>query len=165
MKTDLFQSCDHSWLFQICWHMECSTITASFFRIWNSSAGIPLPPLALFSLILLRPTWFPTQGCLALREWPHHHGCLCHYCHLFLMSSASVNSLPFLSFTVSILAWNVPLIIPVFPYFFAFPFFLSSAISKASPYNQFAFLCFGFFLPLWEVVGYYFLYHVMKLHP
>ena len=25
MKTDLFQSCGHRWLFQICWHTECST--------------------------------------------------------------------------------------------------------------------------------------------
>ena len=25
MKTDLFQSCGHCWLFQICWHIECST--------------------------------------------------------------------------------------------------------------------------------------------
>ena len=36
MKTDLFQSCGHCWVFQICWHIECSTITASSFRIWNS---------------------------------------------------------------------------------------------------------------------------------
>ena len=48
MKTDLFQSCDHSWVFQICWHIECSTFTASSFRIWNSSTGIPSPPLGLF---------------------------------------------------------------------------------------------------------------------
>ena len=41
MKTALFQSCDHCWVFQICWHIECSTFTASFFRIWNSSTGIP----------------------------------------------------------------------------------------------------------------------------
>ena len=27
MKTDLFQSCGHCWVFQICWHIECSTIT------------------------------------------------------------------------------------------------------------------------------------------
>ena len=47
MKTDLFQSCGHCWVFQICWHIEWSTFTASFFRIWNSSAGIPSPPLAL----------------------------------------------------------------------------------------------------------------------
>ena len=37
-----------SWVFQICWHIECSTFTASSFRIWNSSTGIPSPPLALF---------------------------------------------------------------------------------------------------------------------
>ena len=41
MKTDLFQSCGHCWVFQICWHIDCSTFTASSFRIWNSSTGIP----------------------------------------------------------------------------------------------------------------------------
>ena len=29
MKTDLFQSCGHCLVFQICWHIECSTLTAS----------------------------------------------------------------------------------------------------------------------------------------
>ena len=29
------------------WHIECSTFTKSSFRIWNSSTGIPSPPLAL----------------------------------------------------------------------------------------------------------------------
>ena len=52
MKTDLFQSCGHCWVFKICWHIECSTFTASSFRIWNSSAGIPSPPLALFVVML-----------------------------------------------------------------------------------------------------------------
>ena len=52
MKTDLFQSCGHCWVFQICWHIECSTFTASSFRIWNSSTGIPSPPLALFVVTL-----------------------------------------------------------------------------------------------------------------
>ena len=33
METDLFQSCDHCWIFQICWHTECSTFTASSFRV------------------------------------------------------------------------------------------------------------------------------------
>ena len=36
------------WVFKICWHTECSTLTPSSFRIWNSSSGIPSPPLALF---------------------------------------------------------------------------------------------------------------------
>ena len=52
MKTDLFQSCGHCWVFQICWHIECSTFKASCFRIWNSSTGIPSPPLALFVVML-----------------------------------------------------------------------------------------------------------------
>ena len=52
MKTDLFQSCGHCWVFQICWHIECSTFTASSFRIWNSSTGIPSPLLALFVVML-----------------------------------------------------------------------------------------------------------------
>jgi len=38
--------------FQVCWHIECSTVTASSFRIWNSSTGIPSPPLALFVVML-----------------------------------------------------------------------------------------------------------------
>ena len=38
MKIDLFQSCGDCWVFQICWHIEYSTFTASSFRIWNSSA-------------------------------------------------------------------------------------------------------------------------------
>ena len=46
------ESCGHCWVFQICWHIECSTFTASSFRIWNSSPGIPSPPLALFVVML-----------------------------------------------------------------------------------------------------------------
>ena len=52
MKTDLFQSCGHCWVFQICWNIEGSTFTEASFRIWNSSAGIPSPPLALFIVML-----------------------------------------------------------------------------------------------------------------
>ena len=52
MKTDLFQSCGHCWVFQICWHIECSTFTASSLRIWNRSTGIPSPPLALFIVMV-----------------------------------------------------------------------------------------------------------------
>ena len=28
-------------IFQICWHIECSTLTASSFKIWNSSTDFP----------------------------------------------------------------------------------------------------------------------------
>ena len=46
MQTDLFPSCGHCWVFQICWQMKCSTFTASSFRVWNSLTEIPSPPLA-----------------------------------------------------------------------------------------------------------------------
>ena len=36
-QTDLFQSCGHCWVFQVCWHIEFSTFTTSSFMIWNSS--------------------------------------------------------------------------------------------------------------------------------
>ena len=50
MKTDLFQSCGHCWVFQICWHIECSTFIISSFRIWNNWNSIT--PLALFVVML-----------------------------------------------------------------------------------------------------------------
>ena len=103
MKTDLFQSCGHCWVFQICWHIECSTFTASFFRIWNSSSRIPSPPLALFVVMLPKAHLTSHSGCLAPGEWSYHcdyHEDLFLYssvysCHLFLVSSVSARSIPF----------------------------------------------------------------------
>ena len=51
---------------------------ASSFRIWNSSTGIPSPPLVLFVALFLRPTWLHIPGCLALGEWSHHCDYLGH---------------------------------------------------------------------------------------
>ena len=51
-------------------------------------------------------------------------------CHLFLISSASVRSLPFLSFIESIFAWNVPLLSLIFlKRSLVFPILLFSSIS------------------------------------
>ena len=72
--TDVFQSCDHCWIFQVRWHIECSTFTASSFRIWNSSVGISSSPLALFTVMLPKAHLTSHSGCLALGEWSHHHG-------------------------------------------------------------------------------------------
>ena len=38
--------------FPICWHIYYSTLTATSIRAWNSSAGIPSLPLALFVVVL-----------------------------------------------------------------------------------------------------------------
>ena len=51
-EPDLFQSCGHCWVFQICWCVECNTLIASSFRIWNTSARIPSSPLPLFIVML-----------------------------------------------------------------------------------------------------------------
>ena len=100
MKTGLFQSHGHCWVFQICWHIECSTLTASSFRIWNSLAGIPSPPLALFIVMLPKAhltshtrmsgtTWVITPSWVtgSLRSFLYSS---VYSCHLFLISSASV---------------------------------------------------------------------------
>ena len=107
------------------------------FRIWNSSAGIPSPPLALFVVMFLRPTWLHILGCLALGKWSHHHGYLGHEdlfcvvllcilsCHIFLISSAYVMPIPFLFFT-----WNVPLVSLIFlKRSLVFPILLFSSLS------------------------------------
>ena len=67
-KIDLFQSCGHCWVFQICWHIECSTFTASSFRIWNSSTGIPSPPLALF-IVILPKTHLTSHSRMSRSRW------------------------------------------------------------------------------------------------
>ena len=150
MKTELLQSCGHCWVFQICWRIEYSLFTASSFRIWNSSTGIPSPPLALFVVMLSKAhlTWhFRMSGSRSVitslwlsGSWRSFlYSSSVYSCHLFLISSVSVRSIPFLSFIVSIFAWNVPLISLIFlkrP--LVFPILLFSSISLHwSPRNAF----------------------------
>ena len=40
MKIDLFQSCGHCWVFQIHWHIEYSTLGASYFKIWSQFSSV-----------------------------------------------------------------------------------------------------------------------------
>ena len=141
MKTDVFQSCGYCWVFQICWHIECSTFTVSSFRIWSSSTGIPSPPLALFIMVLSKThltshsrmsgsMWVITPLWLSASLRSFLFSSYVYSCHIFLISSASVRSIPFLSFIGPIFAWNVPLVSLIFlkrsqslP-FYCFPLFL-----------------------------------------
>ena len=137
-KTDCFQSCAHCWVFQICWHTECSTFTKSYFRIWNSSTGILSPPLALFVVMLPKAhltsysrmsgsRWVIIPSWLSGSWRSFLYSSSVYSCHLFLISSASVRSMPFLSFIEPIFAWNVPLVSLIFwrdP--LVFPFLLFS---------------------------------------
>jgi len=130
MNTALFQSCGHCWVFQICWHTECSTFTASSFRIWNSSTGIPSPPLALFVVMLPKAhltshskmsgcRWVITPSWLSWSWRSFFYSFSVYSCHLFLISSASVRSLLFLSFIEPIFSRFLPFrsfIEPIFPW-------------------------------------------------
>ena len=106
MKIDLSQSCGHCLVFQICWHTEYSTFTASSFRNWNSSIGFPSPPIALFVVMLPKAhltshprisdsRWVITPSWLS-GSWRSFLYSSVYSCHLFLISSASVRSRPFL---------------------------------------------------------------------
>ena len=117
MKTDLFQSCGHCWVFQTRWHTECSTLKASYFRIWNSSTR---PPLALFIVMLPKThltshsrmpgsRWMTIQSWLSRSLRPFLYSSSVYSSHLFLISSASFFYLLFLSFIVLIFVWNVTL--------------------------------------------------------
>ena len=66
---------NENWPFPVLWPLlsfpnflaiECNTFTASSFRIWNSSAGIPSPPLTLFIVIfqVTKPLDFNLQDFL-----------------------------------------------------------------------------------------------------
>ena len=141
MKIHLFQSCGHRWVFQICWHSEHSTFTASSFRIWNSSTRIPSPPLALF-IVMLHKAHLTSHSRMSGSKWVFTplwlsgswrsilYSSSVYYCHIFLISSASVRSKPFLSFLVPTLAWNVPLVsLMILKRSLVFPILLVPSIS------------------------------------
>ena len=93
--------------------------------MWNSSTGIPSPPLALFIVILPKAhltshsrmschRWVITPLWLSGSWWSFLYSYSVHSCHLLLISSASVRSIPFLSFTEPIFTWNIPLLCLIF---------------------------------------------------
>ena len=144
VKTDLFQFYGHRWVFQICWHIKCITFTASSFIIWNSTAGILPPPLALFIVMLPKAhltshsrmsgsRWVITPSWLSGSWRSFLYSSSVYSCHLFLISSVSFRSIPFLSFIEAIFAWNVPLVSLIFlKRSLVFPILLFSYISLHS---------------------------------
>ena len=140
MISDLFQFCGHCWVFQICWHIECSTFTASSFKIWISSTGIPSSPLVLFivrlpkghltlhsrmsgSRLVIIPSWLSGSWTSVL------YSSSVYSYHLFFIASALVKSILFLSFIVPIFAWNIPLVSQIFlKRYLVFPILLFSSI-------------------------------------
>ena len=83
--------------FPICWYIECSTFTASSFRIWNTSTGIPSPPLALFVVMLPKAhltlhsrmygfRWVITSSWLSGSWRSFLYSSSMYSCHLLLIS-------------------------------------------------------------------------------
>ena len=125
MKIDLFQSCGHCWVFQICWHTGYSTFTESSLRIRSSSTGILPPPLVLFMVMLpkahltshsrmsgsrwvVKPSWLSGSWRSFLYSYSLYS------CHLFLISAASLRSILFLSFSVPFFVWIGPMVSLIF---------------------------------------------------
>ena len=97
----------------------------SSFRIWNSSTGIPSPPLVLFIVMLPKAhltshsrmsgsRWVITASSLSGSWRSFLYSSSAYSCHVFLISSASVRSILFLFFNVPTFAWNVPLVSLIF---------------------------------------------------
>ena len=125
---------NENWPFPVLWPLlsfpnllayECSSFRASSFRIWNSSTRIPSPPLALFVMMLSKAhltshsrmpgsRWVITPSWLSASWRSFMYSPSVYSCHLFLTSSASVRSIPRLSFIELIFAWNISLVSLIF---------------------------------------------------
>ena len=108
------------WAIQICWHVEYSTLTASSFKIWDISAEIPSPSLALFLLILPK-SHLTSLSRMSNSRWVTTALWLSGSLRSFLYSSSVLYILPpllnifcfcyvhtFLFLNAPIFAWNVP---------------------------------------------------------
>ena len=149
MKTDLFRSYGHCWIFQIFCHIECSIFTTSSFRIWNSSTEIPSHPLALF-LVMLSKAHFTSYSKMSGSGWmitpswlsgswrSFLYGSSVRSCHLFFFFFLPpvLNIFCFCYvLTISVLyqtqfAWNLLLVCLIFlTRSLVFPILLFSSIS------------------------------------
>ena len=148
MKTDLFRSYGHCWVFQIFCHIECSIFTTSSFRIWNSSTEIPSHPLALF-LVMLSKAHFTSYSKMSGSRWmitpswlsgswrSFLYGSSVRSCHLFFFFLPPVLNIFCFCYvlTISVLyqtqfAWNLLLVCLIFlTRSLVFPILLFSSIS------------------------------------
>ena len=112
---------------------------------------MPSPPLALFIVMLPKAhltsqsrmsgsRWVITPSWLS-GSWRSFLYTSVYSCYLFLISYASVRSIPFLSFIKPIFAWNIPLVSLIFlKRSLVFPILLFSSISLHWSLRK-AFLC------------------------
>ena len=102
-RIHLFWSYGPCWVFQCCLHIQCNTLMAMSFKVFNGSTGIPSHPLALLTEVLPKAhlishsrmsdsgwltTWLWLSG--SLRSILYNSSM--YSFHLFLISSASTRS-------------------------------------------------------------------------
>ena len=127
--TTFLRDWNENWPFPVLWPLLSfpnllaywvKHFNSIIFRIWNRLSGIPSPPLALLVVLLPKAhltspfkwsgsRWLITPLSLSESLRSFLHSCSVYSCHLFIISSAFVRSIPFLSFIVLIFAWNIPL--------------------------------------------------------
>ena len=120
MKTDRVPSCG-----QCCFPNLLASWVHHFhsiiFLVWNPSAEIPPPPLALFVVMLSKAHW-TLHSKLSGYRWViwviksffFFFSSPVYSFHLFLISSTSVRSILFLTFIVPIFIWKFPLVSLIF---------------------------------------------------
>ena len=106
-----------------------------------AATGIPSLPLALLAVMLPKACltlhsrmsgsrWVITPSWLSGSWRSILYSSLGYFCYLFLISSPSAGSIPFVSFIVPLFAWNIPLVCLVFlKRSLVFPILLFSTIS------------------------------------
>ena len=127
------RDCNENWPFPVLWPLLSFPILLVYwvqhfhsiiFRISSGSTELLSPPLALF-VVMLRKAHLTSHSRMSGCRWvitpfwlsgswrSFLYSSSVFSCYLFLISSASVKSIPFLSFEL-IFAWNVPLVSLVF---------------------------------------------------
>ena len=165
MKTDYFRSCGHCWAFQVYWHIEWRTLTASPFRIWYISNGIPSPPLAFF-IVMVPKAYLISHSKISVSSWVITQlwlsGSVRSFFNIYstyaclLISSDSFRFILFLSLFVPIFQWNVLLVTLIFlKISLVFSILLLSSISLLVHLGKLSYLSLLFFGTL-HSIGYIF---------
>ena len=116
----LFQSSGHCWVFQICWHIQCSTLTVSSCRILNSSPRNPALLLALF-IVMLPKAHLTSHSRISSSMWVTTPLWLSGPLRSFLYSSSMHSqSLLLLFGSYHFCPWWCPSFHEMFPWYFQF---------------------------------------------
>ena len=98
----------NSIIFQDLKQLHWNSTTSTSFVVMFSKAHLTSHSRKSGSRWVITPSWLSGS-------WRYFlYSCSVYSYHLFLISSASVRSLPFLSFIETIFAWNVPLVSLIF---------------------------------------------------